>query len=80
MFNGKGQQWANGCLATTRRCSLLLHFREAKNGGCNPSAVPWTVYVGVTAPSEPRLFLSLSWAVDPALLGFQMGKNSPPTC
>lgn len=28
MFNGKGQQWANGCLATTRHC-LLLHSTEA---------------------------------------------------
>lgn len=28
MFNGKGQRWANGCLATTRHC-LLLHSKEA---------------------------------------------------
>lgn len=28
MFNGKGQRWANGCLATTRHC-LLPHSKEA---------------------------------------------------
>lgn len=28
MFNGKGQRWANGCLATIRHC-LLPHSKEA---------------------------------------------------
>lgn len=74
MFNGKGQQWANGCLATTRHC-FAASLQRSQNGGYNPSIAPWTVYMWVTVPSGPKSFSSLSWAADHSFFSFQMGKT-----
>lgn len=71
MFNGKGQRWASGCLATTRHC-FAASLSRSHSGAYSPPPAPGQ---RATGPSGPTGFPSLSWAAGHSFCSFQMGKT-----